>query len=182
MSKGFTIIELIIVIAIIGILAISINIGTNRVGSIGIAAQAAQVAQDIRYTQSLAMAQHQKFRIYFCNPYDTSDKTVYQIIRDSDGTAVINPTTGTSNHTDLQTGIKFSSCSLSGRRLVFDSLGTPYQGTSTSPFTNDQTVKLSVDTSAVGGGCSGGSCGGTGPGCTITITSNTGSVSVACNG
>jgi prepilin-type N-terminal cleavage/methylation domain-containing protein len=178
--KGFTIIELIIVMVLLGILTISISLGTNRIGSIAMAAQAAQVAQDIRYTQSLAMAQHQSFRIYFCNPNNTSDYTVYQILRDSDGSAVINPTTGTSNPTDLQTGIRFSNCSLSGRRLVFDSQGTPYEGTSSSPFTNNETVTLSVDTSA--GGCSGGSCGGTNPGCTITITPNTGYVSVACSG
>jgi MSHA pilin protein MshC len=180
MPKGFTLIELIIVMVLIGILTISISVGTSRVGNIAMAAQAAQVAQDIRYTQSLAMTQHQSFRIYFCNPSNTSDYTVYQIIRDSDGTAVINPTTGTSNPTDLQTGIRFSSSSVSGRRLVFDSQGTPYEGTSSSPFTSNQTVTLSVDTS--GGGCSGGSCGGTLPGCTITITPNTGYVSVACSG
>ncbi len=179
MSKGFTIIELIVVMVLLGILTLSISIGTNRVGSIAIAAQAAQVAQDIRYTQSLAMTQRQRFRIYFCNPNNTSDYTVYQIIKDSDGSAVINPTTGTSNPTDLQTGITFSSCSLNGRRLVFDSLGIPYEGTSSTPFTGNETVVLSVDTSA--GGCSG-SCGGTLPGCTITITPNTGYVSVACSG
>ncbi len=180
MSKGFTLIELLIVMVLIGILSISIIVKTERVGSIAISAQAAQVAQDIRYTQSLAMAQHQSFRIYFCDPSNTSDYTVYQIIRDSDGTAVTNPTTGTSNPTALQSGIRFSSCSLSGRRLVFDSMGTPYQGTSSSPFTSNETVVLSVDTS--GAGCSGGACGGTLPGCTITITPNTGYTSIACSG
>ena len=53
--KGFTIFELIIVMAIIGILALSINLGTNLVGSRAIA-EAGVLKANLRFTQSKAMS------------------------------------------------------------------------------------------------------------------------------
>ena len=55
MSKGFTIFELIIVMAIIGILAISINLGPNLVGSKAIS-EAGVLKANLRFTQSKAMS------------------------------------------------------------------------------------------------------------------------------
>lgn len=55
MSKGFTIIELIIVIAIIGILALFINLGTKLVGNKAIT-EAGVLKANLRFTQSRAMS------------------------------------------------------------------------------------------------------------------------------
>jgi prepilin-type N-terminal cleavage/methylation domain-containing protein len=55
MAKGFTIFELIIVIAIIGILALSINLATNLVGGRAIA-EAGVLKANLRFTQSKAMS------------------------------------------------------------------------------------------------------------------------------
>ena len=55
MAKGFTIFELIIVIAVIGILALFINLGTNLVGSRAIA-EAGVLKANLRFTQSKAMS------------------------------------------------------------------------------------------------------------------------------
>ncbi|MGA3084673.1 MAG: prepilin-type N-terminal cleavage/methylation domain-containing protein [Thermodesulfobacteriota bacterium] len=179
MSKGFTFIELIIVIILLGILTVSVSVKFPSLVSYNIPTQASQVAQDIRYAQSLAMSSDQKVWIYF----NTSNST-YQITTGtcgSGGTLVPNPTTGTTNP-QLYTGISFHT-SLTGNCLAFDSQGFPYQGTSTTPITSNETVQLcpSSGCGGGGGGCSGGGgCGGPTTGCTVNIAYNTGYAYITC--
>ena len=67
MSKGFTIIELIIVMVIIGILAIMTVPRMINVGSISASESGQMVAADIRKTQELAMADTVSHQIQFTN-------------------------------------------------------------------------------------------------------------------
>ena len=60
-ADGFTIIELVAVIVLLGILAISIIPRSPTKGSLTIAGQAHQLASDIRYVQSLSMTRGQRF-------------------------------------------------------------------------------------------------------------------------
>jgi prepilin-type N-terminal cleavage/methylation domain-containing protein len=53
--KGFTIFELIIVIAVIGILAVFINLGNNLVGGLAIT-EAGVLKANLRFTQARAMS------------------------------------------------------------------------------------------------------------------------------
>jgi MSHA pilin protein MshC len=58
---GFTLVELVIVLILLGILAISIIPRSPTKGSLTITGQAHQLASDIRYVQSLSMTRGQRF-------------------------------------------------------------------------------------------------------------------------
>jgi type II secretory pathway pseudopilin PulG len=165
-GKGFTFIELILIITIIGILAVSVNVRSTD-QSINLVAQRAQVVQDIRYTQSLAMSHGQNYRIIFgSNSYQITDNI---------GNIIPNPTSGLQNQ-PLSQGFVFANwpaTSLTNRTLVFNSTGNPLQGTTPGNFSSGtETVTIGAGGGGGGGGCSGG-CGATSPG-VITIAENTG--------
>jgi MSHA pilin protein MshC len=75
-SPGFTLIELIMVIVLIGILAVSIMPKFVDTSAISLHGGAAMIAADIRYAQELAMSTNQPKSITFTNgvsSYDTVD-------------------------------------------------------------------------------------------------------------
>jgi prepilin-type N-terminal cleavage/methylation domain-containing protein len=114
-TGGFTVIELVIVLIIAGILAATVIVKWPG-KSINIYAQADQIVQDIRHTQSLAMARAttgQRYRINF----DTSS---YAITSNSGATI---------KSVSLDSGIAFTSDGFTGGYLAFDSMGRPYNGT-----------------------------------------------------
>src|SRR5687767_8595075 len=123
--KGFTLMELIIVLSIIGILATTVVLKWPT-GSINPAIQAAQLANDIQYTQALAMNKGERFYLI------SLTNTTYAI-RNSAGTTV---TLGMGNTiVTLNAGITFGSFSgLPNNLIAFDSSGTPYTDTA-SPGT-----------------------------------------------
>ena len=75
-SPGFTLIELIMVIVLIGILAVSVVPKFIDTSAISLHGAAAMIAADIRYAQELAMGTNQPESITFTNgasSYDTVD-------------------------------------------------------------------------------------------------------------
>jgi MSHA pilin protein MshC len=60
-SAGFTLVELVIVLVLLGILAIAIIPRAPSKGSLTLTGQAHQLASDIRYVQSLSMTRGQRF-------------------------------------------------------------------------------------------------------------------------
>ena len=122
-TYGFTLIEIVIAISIIGVLAVFVNIqwpGTK----ISYSAEAEQVASDARYAQALSMTQG----VRFCLKISGS---TYQIIDSATSTAVILGTGGTT--ITLGSGISFGTLVPSGLTLlVFDGNGTPYSSSSTT--------------------------------------------------
>jgi MSHA pilin protein MshC len=117
-QSGFTLIELIMVMVMIGILA-AVVAPRLASQSINLSAIAAQIATDIRYTQSLSMSQGQRYRVNF-----TAGS--YQIT-DINGVAIVYPRTGSN------AAISVSPATLSGYNpplannyVAFDSKGVPY--------------------------------------------------------
>lgn len=119
-STGFSLLELVVVISVIAILAASL---IPRISSdaLTIAAQAEQVASDIRYTQSLAMTQGQRYRVNF-------PSTTTYTITDTSGVATFSPGAGNTSAVTLQQSavITLPPTNLANSLVAFDGRGIPY--------------------------------------------------------
>ena len=112
-SLGFTLIELVLVISLSAILAVgALSMWPDE--SVGLAAQARQVANDIRYTQAMAMMRGKRYRINFA-----SDRYWLSL---RDGSGIPHPASGQVN-VPLDSGTTLSS---NHAYLVFDEDGAPY--------------------------------------------------------
>jgi MSHA pilin protein MshC len=103
-SRGFTLVELIMVAVLIGILAVSIVPKFVDTSAISLQGGAAMVAADIRYTQELAMSTHSPKTIIF-----TTNDTFYTV---------------NSQTMNLPSRVSISS----GATFTFNSLGEPTTG------------------------------------------------------
>lgn len=103
-SRGFTIVELIMVVVLIGILAVSVVPKLLDTTAISLQGGAAMVVADIRYTQELAMATYAPKTITF-----TTNYTYYTV---------------NSLTMNLPSNVSISS----GATFTFNSLGEPTTG------------------------------------------------------
>ena len=96
-NGGFTLVELIVLLLVIAVIAV---IAAPKMSSdpVSVATEAEQLAGDIRYVQTLAMTQAQRYRINL-----TATGYTFTL---ADGTAVIHPLTGSTAPT----------CSMRSRR------------------------------------------------------------------
>lgn len=119
-QQGFTLIELVCVIALLGFLSVSAFIAWPGT-SINLGAEAQQVANDLRYTQSLSMTKDQRYRFVI------TSTTTYQIT-DGSGTAMLNARGSTT--TTLNTGLSFGTLTnLPNSLVAFNGNGIPYTTT-----------------------------------------------------
>jgi prepilin-type N-terminal cleavage/methylation domain-containing protein len=121
--KGFTLIELVILLLIIAVLAVVVNI--NWPGStLNLGAQTSQLATDLRYTQALSMTRGQRYCLKISG-------NTYQIVNSATGTAMV---LAYGNLTaTLGNGIAFGAISPGGSAMfVFDGSGIPYYSSSTT--------------------------------------------------
>ena len=126
-SPGFTLVELIVVMVVLAILA-AIFIPRSNNPAIVVSSQAEQLAADIRYVQSLAMTQGQRYRINF-NPAASPPSYFFN---DLVGNPVAHPS-GTTGSIAFAGGVSMSLSNLPKNYVYFDGLGRPY--TDTSPVT-----------------------------------------------
>jgi prepilin-type N-terminal cleavage/methylation domain-containing protein len=133
--SGFTLVELVAVILILGVLAFSVVPRFLDKGSIDASAMAEQLANDIRYTQSLGMTSGQRNRINLT-------PTTYQITT-SAGAPVAHPATGST------AAISLGNVSLSGYNppltnsyIAFDGKGIPYTDVSGIVLAAPATITL----------------------------------------
>lgn len=115
-QTGFTIFELVITLVIIAVIGVFVVFNWPGL-SINLDGQAQQLASDLRYTQTLAMTNGQRYKLV------TTGNT-YQIQNNS-GTPVplLQGTTVT-----LYSGITFGTLTTS--TIIFDGKGRPYDGSS----------------------------------------------------
>ena len=134
-AQGFTLIELVTVLLLIAILSV-VAINQWPGSGINLSAQADQLANDIRYTQSLAMNRGQRYRINLA-----ADR---YWISDAGGTVTVSLPGSGATVMILNSGIALST---SYSFLVFDGNGVPYT-TATTPGTAlaaDAVITLSAD-------------------------------------
>jgi prepilin-type N-terminal cleavage/methylation domain-containing protein len=118
--SGFTVLELIVVLLVVGVLAAALMPrSTDRAVSVG--AQADQLANDIRYVQSMAMTQGQRYRINLT-------ATTYAIFAVSGSVAQPHPATGSTTPVDLAAGVTITipPTNLPNSLIAFDGRGIPY--------------------------------------------------------
>jgi prepilin-type N-terminal cleavage/methylation domain-containing protein len=153
--SGFSMIELIVVLLVVGILAASLlPRSTDRAISIG--ASADQLAGDIRYVQSMAMTQGQRYYINFT-------ATTYAFFAVSGAVAQIHPATGSTTPIPLATGVTITipPTNLPNSLIAFDGRGIPYtDAAATTLLAADAVITLT----------------GAGGSNTVTISDQTGAV------
>jgi prepilin-type N-terminal cleavage/methylation domain-containing protein len=103
-SRGFTLVEIIMVVVLISILAVSVVPKFTDTSAISLQGGAAMVRADIRYTQELAMSTHAPKTITF-----TTSDTFYTVV---------------SQTVDLPSRVAISN----GATFTFNSLGEPTTG------------------------------------------------------
>jgi len=144
-DRGFTVIELVLIIVVVAILAVAAAPRLASITGLKASATARRLQSDIVYTQNLAMTSNQRHRVVF------PSATLYEV-RDAAGALATNPDGGAPFAVTTDTGITLS-WSLNGdsapsRGVEFDSLGRPYFYTGVTPSTTD----LATGTITVTGG------------------------------
>lgn len=136
-TRGFTLLELVIVLVLIGILSSYALIKTSGSHSLLLRAHAEQLQQQIKHTQLLAMSWGQSLTM-------TLTATSYQVTCSAgigsspcDQSPVVDPVTGQAFKITLQDNVSL----LDTGSIEFDALGRPRSGGSVSP--SDSTWRLS---------------------------------------
>lgn len=136
-DDGFTLMELAVIILLLGILAFTAVPRFLDQGAVDVSVMAEQLANDIRYTQSLAMASGQRNRINLT-------ATAYQITTSSGG-LLTHPVTGGTGPIALN-GVTLSGWSppLTNNYVAFDGRGVPYSlVTSSTGLASNASITLS---------------------------------------
>ena len=154
-TRGFSLIELVIVISIIGILSGSMAVISYQPNPIEVTAMAQQLASDLRYTQALSMTKGVRYQLV------KNSATSYQI-QSVTGTVVTLPMGNTVM--TMGGGITITNnTNLPNNLLTFDGWGTPYTDNANTLLTAAAVITLT----AVNGTTQ-----------TVTVTPTTGRVSV----
>jgi len=164
--KGFTLIELVMVIILIGIISVFAAPMLSNISTMKAGAFTDKLRANIRYAQNLAMSQNRRYRVYFNAA--PSPNPGYAVVNDLNGNGVwgeageVAPDPAGSGNLSIAlnagqyAGITFSSVGFSGNYVEFDSFGVPYDSGGVLTVNKNVTV----------------SPGGT----TVTVTANTGAV------
>jgi len=144
-SSGFTIIEILIVVVLIGIAAMIAVPMMSSAGSIQIRAAANMIAADLEYAKSMAISRGQNFSVVF-------DKSAESYsIKNQAGTVIAHPVKkgfdyaidfGNDSRLDRVDIVDADFDPDSSQTITFDYLGSPYSGTGTSSPLNSGTITL----------------------------------------
>lgn len=126
---------------VLGILA-AVFIPRSNSPAIIVSTQAEQLAADIRYVQSLAMTQGQRYRINF----DPATSPPSYRFTDLSGAVAVAHTSGTTGPVYAAGGVSMSLANLPGNFVAFDGRGTPYTDAATpgAPLAVEATISIAA--------------------------------------
>jgi len=154
--SGFTLIELVMVIVLIGIIAIAAAPKLGNVTSTNAAALRDKLRADLRYAQDLAMTRNQRYRLYI-NSAPAPTPNGYAVVYDASGGAwssfgiVQNPDSSGSLSVPLNSG-QFSGITVAStvNPIEFNSLGKPSGGAATITVSpGSYTISVTAETGLV---------------------------------
>lgn len=132
MNRGFTLVELVVVILVVGILAVSIWSRTSSREELTLQARADQLASDIRYAQTLAMTTGTRHCLTLL-PVSGPPYSGYALFSGSTcATSVAHPADLTAPISLCFSGTCVSAPALTNDYVQFDGLGTPYSASATA--------------------------------------------------
>ncbi len=143
---GFTLLELLIVVVILAIAAVTAIPMMSSAGTVQIRSAANKVAADLEYAKSLAISRGQEYAVEF----DTAAES-YQIENNSSGTVVDHPVKkGSSYVVDMGSEgldrVDISSVDFDGNEIViFDCMGSPDNGGTISLQADGMTMTITVE-------------------------------------
>jgi MSHA pilin protein MshC len=150
-ERGFTAIELILVIVILGILAAIAYPRFQGLPGIRVSAAAQAIAADIRYAQSQAVSTAYNYKVYFYA--STNSYSVYQVNRSSGAETIMSHPLKAGNYT-VVVATDYPGVIIGGDYTVeFDYLGAPSTGGGGSVIVsgggNSMTISVLANTGRV---------------------------------
>ena len=139
--SGFTLIETVIVVILLGVLAVNMAIHWPADDELKLPAQAELMASHIRHLQALALYWGQPLRLSISSGSYSVSCVTASASPPCNNSPVIDPANGQAFSTTLESGI-----TLSGSNTDFDSLGRPVSGSSLNSAA--RTFTLSAGTNA----------------------------------
>jgi Tfp pilus assembly protein FimT len=140
-AKGFTLVEVILMIIVIAVLAVVVSIAVNDYQAIKLGNAASRLASDIRYAQQLALTKQVNHGVFFIPP------TFYRVFENDDtNDPTRNPSGGGNYEIDLSAG-EFQGVTLSttlpSATVQFTSAGRPLDGADADLAAGANTITLS---------------------------------------
>lgn len=151
-ASGFTLVELIAVLVVVGILAFAVSIGVqSALASFRLNAASAKILSDIRYAQHQARARNGWYGVRFqANPtnrynvYFTNGVSDIDLLDPAEPSAVLDVDVAARFGGTLITAVAIAA----GNKVEFNPIGTPYDDKNGSPLGSDGTVTISQGGSA----------------------------------
>jgi len=152
--NGFTLIELVMVLVLIGILAMYAAPRLGNITSTNAGAFTDKLRSDIRYAQNLAMTRNQRYRVYFNgNPAPAAG---YAVVNDANGNSTWGEAgefaadpAGAGNLSVALTG-QYAGITIAAAGFIeFNSLGAPTSAATVTVSPGNQTVTVTAQTGAV---------------------------------
>ncbi len=138
-QRGFTFVELIIIIALIGILGATFFYSDDNTQDVTLRAQAEQLASDIRYAQTLGITKGARYRINFLNACQGAGTPDCYWFSNQDNTTRINSPRTNTDQITLSNGIVISA---TDSAFIFNGKGIPFNSANTA-LTSNAVITLS---------------------------------------
>ncbi len=143
-QRGFTLIEMVLVVMIIGIAAACVVPMFTSAASFQVKSAADMIAADLEYVKSLSISKQQPYSVVFDNSNESYE------IRDPNGNVITNPVTQKPYEFNFTQDSRVNSVDINvadfdgSSAVTFDDLGSPYSGTDLSSPLNSGTVDITA--------------------------------------